>query len=290
MLSHCVRRFLVSALMLAGVLAISILTIAQVSNTKPVALFTATTANVGSSGEAVRVELFAWSTDADRDEFVKAWASPVQPVQPAVVTDAGVGGGGRGGRGGNRGGAAPAAAADGARGDAAAAGAAAAADTPVAAAPARGGRGGRGGARGGRGGRGGDAPPLPAIPVTPTSSLTAALQKAPSVGMLWTSETVGYSIRYAYRLPQSDGTERIILATDRRLGAWNDFWKLSGTVTPSDYPFSVIELRLNAAGLGEGKASLASSITVDSDAKSLALENYANLPVILKAVKRQSLK
>src|SRR5262245_10319387 len=126
--------------------------------------------------------------------------------------------------------------------------------------------------------------------MTPETSLAAALQKAPSVGMLWTSETVGYSIRYAYRLPQPDGSERIILATDRRLGAWNTFWKPAGTATPTDYPFSIIELHLNATGLGEGKASLASPIGVDNNAKSLALENYSGLPTILKAVKRQSVK
>jgi len=128
------------------------------------------------------------------------------------------------------------------------------------------------------------------IPVTPTMSLASALQKASSVGMIWTSETVGYSIRYAYRVPQPDGSEHIILATDRRLGAWNDFWKPVGAASASDYPFSVIELRLTSAGLGEGKASLAGPITVDGGVKSIALENYTNLPVVLKAVKKQTVK
>ena len=50
---------------------------------------------------------------------------------------------------------------------------------------------------------------------SPESSLAAAIQKAPTAGVLWTSENVGYSIKYAYRLPQPDGGERIILATDR---------------------------------------------------------------------------
>jgi hypothetical protein len=107
--------------------------------------------------------------------------------------------------------------------------------------------------------------------------------------MLWTSETVGYSIKYAYRLPPSDGSEHIILATDRRLGAFNDFWKPAGTAQTSDYPFSIIELRLTSAGLGEGKVSLG-AITVDGGVKSIALDNYTNLPVVLKAVKRQIVK
>src|SRR5262249_33561845 len=200
------------------------------------------------------------------------------------VTDAAPAGRGRGNRGGAaaaNAGAAPAAA--GARGDAAAG-----ADDAQAAA-ARGGRGGRGG-RGARGGGGGDAPPPPPPPMTPSTSLAATLQKASSVGMLWTSETVGYSIRYAYRLPQPDGSERIILATDRRLGAFNNFWKPAGSATTTDYPFSIIELRLSAAGIGEGKASLTSAVTIDNTAKSVAFENYAAEPVILKGVKKQTVK
>ena len=126
--------------------------------------------------------------------------------------------------------------------------------------------------------------------MTPATSLAASVKKASSVGMFWTSKTVGYSIRYAYRLSRPDGTERIILATDRRLGAWNNFWKPAGASTVIDYPFSVLELRLGATGVGEGKASLTTPITVDSGAKSIALDNYAASPVILKAVRRQTVK
>src|SRR5262245_9070665 len=193
---------------LIGILAISILISAQ-TPTKPIVRFTATTENVATPGQAVRIELFAWSTDAERDQLAKAWTSPPQPP-PTVVTDAAPAGRGRGNRGGAaaaNAGAAPAAAA--ARGGDAAA---AAGGDDAQAAAARGGRGGRGG-RGARGGGGGDAPPPPPPPMTPTTSLAATIQKASSVGMLWTSETVGYSIRYAYRVPQPDGGERIILAT-----------------------------------------------------------------------------
>lgn len=126
--------------------------------------------------------------------------------------------------------------------------------------------------------------------ITPAASLGTSLNKAPSVGMLWTSETVGYSIRYAYRLTQADGVERIILATDRRLGAWNNSWKPIGGSAVSDYPFSIIEIRFNGTGPGEGKASLTTPISVDSSAKSIALDNYASSPVLFKAVKKQSVK
>ncbi len=231
---------------LIALIAISILTTAQ-TTTKPIARFAAST-----ESQSVRIDIFAWSTEADRDEFGKAWTSPPKPVVVEAEAPAGNrGGGGRGNRGG-------------------------------------GGRGNRGG---GRGGGGDEAPaPAPVTPITPAASLGSSLNKAASVGMLWTSETVGYSIRYAYRVPQSDGSERIILATDRRLGAWNNAWKTSTASSHIDYPFSVIELRLTATGTGEGKVSLTSPIKVDSVTKSIGLEDYSNAPIVLKAVKRQAVK
>ncbi len=114
----------------------------------------------------------------------------------------------------------------------------------------------------------------------------------PTVGYLWSSEVAGYAIHYAGKLPSTDGTQRIILITDRRLGAWNDKWKLTGaaagTADAGAYEFSVIELHLNAKDEGEGKASLAGKLAVDSDAKMLTLDGYGSLPVILKAVKKKS--
>jgi len=120
--------------------------------------------------------------------------------------------------------------------------------------------------------------------------LAAALQTAKTVGYLWSSESAGYSLRYAYRLPQPDGSERIIFATDRRLGAWNDLWKPTGNATATPYEFTVIELRMNPKGIGEGKTSLTGKVTIDATAKSIALDGYTALPVVFKDVKRVNTK
>jgi hypothetical protein len=136
-------------------------------------------------------------------------------------------------------------------------------------------------ARGGRGGAG-------AAAQTPESSLAAEIKTAATVGILWTSENVGYSIKYAYRLPQPDGGDRIILATDRRIGMWSNLWQPATGVTVTDYPFSIIELHVNAKGEGEGRGVLTGKVTIDSETKTIALDNYAALPVILKGLKRQT--
>jgi hypothetical protein len=140
--------------------------------------------------------------------------------------------------------------------------------------------GGRG--RGGRGNRGGDAA---AKPPDPIAAFAAALAKAPTVGYFWTNEVVGYSIKYAHRIPQPDGGERVILAMDRRLGASSSSWKPAGPATPTDYDFTVVELRVDSKGTGEGKASLATKVIFDNDAKTIALENFAAAPSILQSVK-----
>lgn len=80
----------------------------------------------------------------------------------------------------------------------------------------------------------------------------------------------------------------LVAATDRRVGKWSNLWQPSATMTPSDYSFSIIELHLNPKGEGEGRGVVTGKVVVDSAAKTIALDNYAALPVVLKAVKRQS--
>jgi hypothetical protein len=83
-----------------------------------------------------------------------------------------------------------------------------------------------------------------------------------------------------------NGGERIILATDRRLGADATAWKPVAPATLTDYPYTLIEIRLDSKGLGEGKTSLTTRLIVDNEAKTVSLENYATTPAILQNVKR----
>jgi hypothetical protein len=162
-----------------------------------------------------------------------------------------------------------------------------------------GGRGGRGvaGGRGGaaRGGagraaRGGgeedEAVAPPPSPV-PEAMLATALQEATTVGYLWSREVAGYAIRYAGRIANADGSERVVLITQRRLGAVNDLWKPASGDPPA-YDFSVIELRVKANGEGEGKTSLNGKVAPDGALKIVALESYDALPVVLSHLQRRA--
>jgi hypothetical protein len=151
---------------------------------------------------------------------------------------------------------------------------------------------GRGAGRGGRG-RGGRGRGAPAAPLTPTAALTAALGRAPTVGYIWTTDVTGYSIKYAYNAASPAGGERIVLATDRRLGAYSPAWKLAApggaeasAKEPADYEFTFVEIHLDAKGAGEGKTSLTTKVVPDNEARTVALDNYAATPAILEHVKR----
>jgi hypothetical protein len=151
-------------------------------------------------------------------------------------------------------------------------------DPPAQAGRAAAGRGGRGGGRRGRG--------EAAVALTPTAALTAAIGRAPTVGYIWTGEVTGYSIKYAYHGTLADGRDRIILATNRRLGANTTAWEATVPPAATDYEFTLVEMRFDAKGSGEGKTSLTTKVVLDNEAKTVALDDYAGTPAMLRNVKR----
>ena len=112
--------------------------------------------------------------------------------------------------------------------------------------------------------------------------LLSALQKTKRVGYIRTPDSIGYDLHYARQVPREDGGRRIVLATDRRIG----FWEAVNRPRTIDYPFTIIELRVDQSGTGEGKMSIATKITMDPDTKVLELEDYASQPVLLESVRK----
>lgn len=222
----------------------------------PMLRLTATSANVTGAPDSIRIDLFRWSTDAERDSLMAAWELKTVTVGRGGAAGRG---GGRGGRGG--GGAATGTAAGGARGR------------------------GRAGAAPDGGAAGGAATP------TPEAQLAQALKEAPTIGYLWSSEAAGYAVRYAGSIAQPDGADRIILITDRRLGEANGLWRApnQGALNqgvPAPYDFSVIELRIGAKGTGEGKLSLGEKLAADAAAGIVTMTEYDSLPVVFTGLKR----
>jgi hypothetical protein len=109
------------------------------------------------------------------------------------------------------------------------------------------------------------------------------LQHLPRVGYIRTPESIGYDLHFARKHELPDNAERIVIATDRRIG----FWEARNRPRSIDYPFSLIEMHIGSNGEGEGKLSVATRITTENDGKTIVLENYQSQPVMLNAIKRE---
>lgn len=112
-------------------------------------------------------------------------------------------------------------------------------------------------------------------------ALLNALQDQPAVGSIRAPGSLAYDLRYARQLPGEDGGRRIILATDRPIG----FLEARSGARSLEYPFTVIEMRVDDEGRGEGKLSIATKLILNDNV--LVLENYADQPVMLKNIEKQ---
>jgi hypothetical protein len=116
-----------------------------------------------------------------------------------------------------------------------------------------------------------------------SEKLLDALQKNPKVGYIRTPNSIGYDLHFARKTPLPDGGERVVLATDRYI----TYFEAINRPRSIDYPFTVIELHINANGEGEGKMSLATKVIPDKESKTIVLEDYGTQPVLLQSVKRE---
>ena len=114
--------------------------------------------------------------------------------------------------------------------------------------------------------------------------LLPALQKIrPRVGFIRTPNSIGYDLQYAWRFVNSDGTSRLVIATDRRI----NYWEARNQPRSIDYPFTIIEMRLDTKGEGEGRLAAGTKISKSRDGKTIELENYGISPVALNNIKLQ---
>jgi hypothetical protein len=111
--------------------------------------------------------------------------------------------------------------------------------------------------------------------------LLQVLKDMPSHGFMRVNSSLGWDLRYAWQTGLPDGGRRIVLATDRPITVW----EAQRSARTMDYPFTVVELRVNKDGEGEGKMSVATKIEFDKENKIMELENYASQPVRLQSVR-----
>jgi len=102
------------------------------------------------------------------------------------------------------------------------------------------------------------------------------------VGFARFPRTLGWDLTYAWQF--MDGNTRVIrLATNRPV----PFIEARNQYRTMDYPFGIIELRLNEKGEGDGNVFQAASVTVDKDGV-LQIESYGIGPQPLLGVRARA--
>jgi len=111
--------------------------------------------------------------------------------------------------------------------------------------------------------------------------LVDALQDMKSVGSIRTPQTLAWDLRYARQFKLPEGGRRIVLVTDRPIG----FREAANSTRSMDYPFSILEIRLNANDEGEGKIFSGSKIYVEDG--EMVVENWGTQPTRFTNIKKQ---
>ena len=110
-------------------------------------------------------------------------------------------------------------------------------------------------------------------------ALLDAVRDTDPVGSIRSTNTLAHELRFAFQVPLPDGARRIIIGTDRRTA----FWETANQARSLDYPFSVIEMRVDAEGRGQGRLIAAGRMTQFGER--VEVENYNVTPVRLMQVR-----
>src|SRR5262245_33497380 len=110
--------------------------------------------------------------------------------------------------------------------------------------------------------------------------LLKQLQKNRPVGRIRTPDSLGYDLRYAYQMASEDGGRTIVIGTDRPIG----FWEATRRPRSIDYPFTVIQMKLDKDGTGSGTMSYATRIIARGN-NVIELEDFATQPIMLNNIK-----
>jgi hypothetical protein len=107
------------------------------------------------------------------------------------------------------------------------------------------------------------------------------IHSLPRVGYVLANEGIAGELRYADWFEGENGSERVVLATDRPV-----LFPEARARPDSIAPVTMIELRLNQRGEGQGKLSFVPAIPAAAD-QPMTLDDYDLRPVLLLSVKHE---
>ncbi len=90
-------------------------------------------------------------------------------------------------------------------------------------------------------------------------------------------------LRYARQIDLGEGKRRIVLATDRYIS----FYEARNQPRTRDYDMSLLVMDVDAEGNGEGQLAMGVQLSVDTEKKTLVIENYGTEPVRLTKIRKR---
>lgn len=114
------------------------------------------------------------------------------------------------------------------------------------------------------------------------NGLLKAIQKMPSLGRIRTPGQIGLDIRYAQTRTVRDGRRDVFLMSDRPVR----FFEEVNQTRSADYPFVVVDLKVDQSGKGDGQLLPAASIEASQDMKFIDIDNFTTEPIRLQNVRQ----
>jgi hypothetical protein len=111
--------------------------------------------------------------------------------------------------------------------------------------------------------------------------LLEAFRRVAPVGRMRVPGQLATEFHYARASMGKDGRRRIILATDRPIG----FVEATNRTYTMEYPFTMLELRIDDSGMGDGQLFLAAKFMRSGNL--LLLENLSSQAVVISRVRQQ---
>jgi len=116
------------------------------------------------------------------------------------------------------------------------------------------------------------------------SKLLSALPYIDVVGYLQWPGGLEHSVRYAWQTARPDGGVDIVMVIQRPLWLWGD----STAKWAADEQFTVVQMRMNKGGTGEGRIATGDGVKPDSDSGIVISDTTK--PALLMDVRPESVK
>lgn len=113
-----------------------------------------------------------------------------------------------------------------------------------------------------------------------SNELLDKLRDMRPVGRIYSSNTIGYDLKFAEQQPAPDGGRTIVLGTDRPMS----FREIFNQTRSAEYPFTWVQINMRADGSGDGELAIRARVFGDRPNRPIEVETFEIQPIKLQRV------